>query len=111
MENIIFIFLIICLVAVCVIPILLTFTPGSNVWYDKKHGMKYTLTDDWSFWSFTAEWDFSSPFIRLRLLKLFIQGEFDTEKRNKYVKEYSRLKKSLEKAGYDLSDFPDYEQK
>ena len=104
MENIIFIFLIICLVAVCVIPILLTFTPGSNVWYDKKHGMKYTLTDS----SFTAEWDFSSPFTRLRMLKSFIQGEFDTEKRNKYVKEYRRLKKSLEKDGYDLSDFPDY---
>ena len=59
----------------------------------KKHGMKYTLTDS----SFTAEWDFSSPFTRLRMLKLFIQGEFDTEKRNKYVKEYGRLKKSLEK--------------
>ena len=104
MESIIFIFLIICLVAVCVIPILSTFTLSSNVWYDKKHGMKYTLTDS----SFTAELDFSSPFTRLRLLKLFIQGEFDTEKRNKYVKEYDRLKKSLEKAGYDLSDFPDY---
>ena len=104
MESTVFIFLIICLVAVCVIPILLTFTPGSNVWYDKKHGMKYTLTDN----SFTAEWDLSSPFTRLRMLKLFIQGEFDTEKRNKYVKEYGRLKKSLEKAGYDLSDFPDY---
>ena len=104
MENIIFIFLIICLVAVCVIPILSTFTPDSNVWCDKKHGMKYTLTDS----SFTAEWDFSSPFTRLRMLKLFIQGEFDAEKRNKYVKEYSRLKKSLEKAGYELSDFTDY---
>ena len=104
MENSIFIFLIVCLVAVCVIPILLTFTPGSNVWYDKKHGMKYTLTDS----SFTAEWDFGSPFTKLRMLKLFIQGEFDTEKRNKYVKEYGRLKKTLEKAGYDLSDFPDY---
>ena len=104
MENIIFIFLIICLVAVCVIPILSTFIKDGNVWYDKKHGMKYTLTDS----SFTAEWDFSSPFTRLRMLKLFIQGEFDTEKRNKYVKEYGRLKKTLEKAGYDLSDFPDY---
>ena len=104
MENIIFIFLIICLVAVCVIPVTSTFIKDGNVWYDKKHGMKYTLTDN----SFTAEWDFSSPFTRLRMLKLFIQGEFDTEKRNKYVKEYDRLKKSLEKAGYDLSDFPDY---
>ena len=104
MENIIFIFLIICLVAVCVIPVMSTFIRDGNVRYDKKHGMKYTLTDS----SFTAEWDFSSPFTRLRMLKLFIQGEFDTEKRNKYVKEYGRLKKSLEKAGYDLSDFPDY---
>ena len=42
------------------------------------------------------------------MLKLFIQGEFDTEKRNKYVKEYGRLKKLLERDGYDLSDFPDY---
>ena len=104
MESTVFIFLIICLVAVCVIPILSTFIKDGNVWYDKKRGMKYTLTDS----SFTAEWDFSSPFTRLRMLKLFIQGEFDTEKRNKYVKEYGRLKKSLEKAGYDLSDFPDY---
>ena len=104
MESTVFIFLIICLVAVCVIPVTSTFIKDGNVWYDKKHGMKYTLTDS----SFTAEWDFSSPFTRLRMLKLFILGEFDTEKRNKYVKEYGRLKKSLEKAGYDLSDFPDY---
>ena len=101
MESIIFIFLIVCLVAVCVILI-----PSSNVWYDKKHGMKYTLTDS----SFTAEWDFSSPFTRLRMLKLFIQGEFDTEKRNKYIRQYNRLKESL-KDKYDMSDFPDYEQK
>ena len=104
MENVIFIFLIICLVAVCVIPVASTFIKDGNVFYDKKHGMKYKLTSS----SFNCEWDFSSPLTRLRLLKLFIQGEFDTEKRNKYVKEYSRLKKSLEKAGYDLSDFPDY---
>ena len=104
MESTVFIFLIVCLVTVCVIPVASTFIKDGNVWYDKKHGMKYTLTDS----SFTAEWDFSSPFTRLRMLKLFIQGEFDTEKRNKYVKEYGRLKKSLEKAGYDLSDFPDY---
>ena len=102
MENVIFIFLIICLVAICVIPIL-----SSNVWFDKKHGMKYTLTD----WSFTSEWDFSSPLTRLRLLKSFIQGEFVDKTRNKYIREYNNLKKSLEKNGYDLSDFPDYEQK
>ena len=102
MESIIFIFLISCLVTVCVIPILL-----SNVWFDKKHGMKYTLTD----WSFTSEWDFSSPLTRLRLLKSFIQGEFVDKTRNKYIREYNNLKKLLEKDGYDLSDFPDYEQK
>ena len=106
MESTVFIFLIICLVAVCVIPILSTFIKDGNVWYDKKHGMKYTLTDS----SFTAEWDFSSPFTRLRMLKLFIQGEFDTEKRNKYIRQYNRLKESL-KDKYDMSDFPDYEQK
>lgn len=102
MENIVFIFLIVCLVAVCVILI-----PSSDVWYDKKHGMKYTLTDS----SLTAEWDFSSPFTRLRMLKLFIQGEFVDKTRNKYIREYTNLKKSLEKDGYDLSDFPDYKQK
>ena len=102
MESIIFIFLIICLVTVCVIPIL-----SSNVWFDKKHGMKYTLTD----WSFTSEWDFSSPLTRLRMLKSFIQGEFMEKTRNKYIREYTNLKKLLEKDGYDLSDFPDYEQK
>ena len=103
MESITFIFLIVCLVTVCVILI-----PSSNVWYDKKHGMKYTLTD----WSFTSEWDFSSPLIRLRMLKSFIQGEGFMEKtRNKYIREYTNLKKSLENAGYDLSDFPDYAQK
>ena len=108
MENTVFIILIVCLVAVCIIPILSTFIPGSNVFFDKKHGMKYTLTD----WSFTSEWDFSSPLTRLRMLKLFIQGEGFMEKtRNKYIREYTNLKKSLEKAGYDLSDFPDYEQK
>ena len=107
MENIVFIFLIVCLVAVCVIPVLSTFIKDDNVWYDKKHGMKYTLTDS----SITAEWDLSSPFTRLRMLKLFIQGEFVEKTRNKYIREYTNLKKLLEKAGYDLSDFPDYEQK
>ena len=107
MENTIFIFLIICLVAVCVIPVTSTFIKDGNVWYDKKHGMKYTLTD----WSFTSEWDFSSPLTRLRMLKSFIQGEFMEKTRNKYIREYTNLKKLLEKDGYDLSDFPDYEQK
>lgn len=74
------------------------------IWYDIKHGMKYTLTDS----SLTAEWDFKSPLTQLKLLKLFIQGEFIRETRNKYVREYTRVKKSLEDAGYDMSDFPDY---
>ena len=107
MENVIFIFLIICLVTVCVFPVASTFIKNGNVFYDKKHGMKYKLTSS----SFNCEWDFSSPLTRLRLLKLFIQGEFDTEKRNKYIREYNNLKKSLKKDGYDLSDFPDYKQK
>ena len=68
--------------------------------------MKYTLTDS----SFTAEWDFRSPLTMLKLTKLFIQGELDTKKRNKYIRQYNRLKESL-KDKYDMSDFPDYEQK
>lgn len=73
--------------------------------YDK-HGMKYTLTDN----SITAEWDFESPLTMLKLTKLFIQGETDKEKRNKYIRQYNRLKESL-KDKYDMSDFPDYEIK
>ena len=107
MENVVFVFLIVCLVAVCVIPVVSTFIKDGNVFYDKKRGMKYTLTSS----SFNCEWDFSSPLTRLRLLKLFIQGEFVEKTRNKYIREYTNLKKSLEKDGYDLSDFPDYEQK
>ena len=76
-----------------------------GIWYDK-HGMKYTLTD----WSFTAEWDFNSPLTMLKLTKLFIQGETDKEKRNKYIRQYNRLKESL-KDKYDMSDFPDYQIK
>ena len=76
------------------------------IWYDK-HGMKYTLTDN----SITAEWDFESPLTQLKLLKLFIQGEFMSETRNKYIREYSRLKKSLKDAGYDVSENPDYTNK
>ena len=76
------------------------------IWYDRKHGMKYTLPDS----SFTAEWDFESPLTMLKLTKLFIQGEVDTEKRNKYIRQYNRLKESL-KDKYDMSDFPDYQIK
>ena len=108
MENFIFIILIVILVAVCVIPILSTFMPDDDgFFYDRKHGMKYKLTST----SFNCEWDFSSPLTRLRLLSLFIQGEFMEKTRNKYIREYTNLKKSLENDGYDLSEFPDYEQK
>ena len=100
-ERMIILLCILVIIALC---LCLTFT--ETVWYDKKHGMKYTLTDS----SFTAEWDYSSPLTMLKLTKLFIQGEFDTEKRNKYIKEYNRLKKSLENDGYDTSDFPSYEK-
>ena len=76
-----------------------------SVWYDKKHGMKYTWTDN----SFTAEWDFKSPLTMLKLTKLFIQGETDKERRNKYIRQYNRLKESL-KDKYDMSDFHDYKE-
>ena len=104
-DVFIVVFLIVCLVAVCVISISSTFIKDGNVWYDKKHGMKYTLTD----WSFTAEWDYSSPLTMLRLTKLFIQGEVNQEQRRKYIRQYNRLKESL-KDKYDLSDFPDYKE-
>ena len=108
MENAVFIILIVCLIAVCVIPILLTFMPDDGgFFYDRKHGMKYKLTSS----SLSCEWDFSSPLTRLRLLSLFIQGEFEEKTRNKYIREYTNLKKSLENDEYDLSEFPDYEQK
>lgn len=77
------------------------------IWYDRKHGMKYTWTDS----SLTAEWDFKSPLTMLKLTKLFIQDETNQEQRRKYIREYTRLKKSLKDAGYDISDFPDYEIK
>ena len=41
------------------------------------------------------------------MLSLFIQGEDDKEKRNKYIKQYNRLKEDL-KEKYDISDFPNY---
>lgn len=97
--------LIACLVLTVVIPLLSLFISDTDVWYDKKRGMKYTLTDS----SFTAEWDFRSPLTMLKLAKLFIQGELDTEKRNKYIRQYNRLKESL-KDKYDMSDFPDYKE-
>ena len=97
--------ILLCVLVIIALCSCLTFT--ETVWYDKKHGMKHTLTDR----GLISEWDFSSPLTGLKFLKLFIQGEFDTEKRNKYIRQYNRLKKSLENDGYDMSDFPDYKIK
>ena len=106
-DVFIVIFLIACLVLAVAIPLLSLFISDTDsVWYDKKHGMKYTLTDS----SFTAEWDFKSPLTMLKLTKLFIQCENNQEQRRKYIKQYNRLKKSLENDGYDMSDFPDYKE-
>ena len=96
-------FLIACLALTIVVPFLSTFMSDTDIWYDRSKGMKYTLTDS----SFTAEWDFSSPLTMLKLTKMFIQGEDNQEKRNKYIRQYNRLKESL-KDKYDMSDFPDY---
>ena len=95
--------ILLCVFVVIAICSCLIFT--ENVWYDKKHGMKYTLTDN----SITAEWDFRSPLTMLKLTKLFIQGEVNQEQRRKYIRQYNRLKESL-KDKYDMSDFPDYKE-
>ena len=97
--------LIVCLALAIVVPLLSLFISDTDVWYNKRHGMKYTLTDS----SFTAEWDFNSPLTMLKLTKLFIQGETNQEQRRKYIRQYNRLKESL-KDKYDMSDFPDYKE-
>ncbi len=108
MIALLFLMGLIILVVLCIIGIIRTacliFT--ETIWYDRKHGMKYTLTNN----SITAEWDFESPLTMLKLTKLFIQGETNQEQRRKYIRQYNRLKESL-KDKYDLSDFPDYEIK
>lgn len=93
--------IILCILVIIALCSCLIYT--DSVWYDKSKGMKYTLTDS----SFTAEWDFRSPLTMLKLTKLFIQCEDNQEKRNKYIRQYNRLKESL-KDKYDMSDFPDY---
>ena len=55
-----------------------------------------------------CKWQFRCS--RLKLLKLLIQGEFDTAKRNKYIREYNSLKELL-RGKIDMSDFPSYEIK
>ena len=95
--------ILLCVFVVIAICSCLIFT--ETVWYDKKHGMKYTLTSS----SFNCEWDFSSPLTKLRLLKLSIQCETNQEQRRKYIRQYNRLKEYL-KDKYDMSDFPDYKE-
>ena len=97
--------LIACLVLAVVIPLLSLFIFDTDVWYDKSHRIKYTLTDS----SFTAEWDYSSPLTMLKLLKLFIKVETNQKQRRKFIRQYNRLKESL-KDKYDVSDFPDYKE-
>ena len=41
------------------------------------------------------------------MLSLFIQCEDDEKQRNKYIRQYNRLKEDL-KEKYDVSDFPNY---
>ena len=96
--------ILLCILVIIALCSCLIFT--KTIWYDRKHGMKYT----WTNWSFTVEWDFRSPLTQLRLLKLFILNEDNPKQRNKYIREYTRLKKSLKDAGYDMLNFPDYKE-
>ena len=81
----------------------LVYFPYKTIWYDRKHGLKHTITDT----SITTEWDFQSPLTMLKMLSSFIQCEDDEKQRNKYIRQYNRLKEDL-KEKYDVSDFPDY---
>lgn len=92
--------IILLLISICLIPLIFT----KNVFYDKKHGLKHTFTNS----GIISEWDFNNSLTHLKLLSIFIQGEDDAESRKKYIKQYNRFKKSLEKAGYNVSDFPEY---
>lgn len=93
-------------ISVTILVLFFFFSNASSTYYDKKHGLKHTFTDS----GITTEWDFNNPLTHLKLLSLFIQGEDDDESRKKYIKQYNRLKNSLEKEGYDLSDFRNYEE-
>lgn len=81
----------------------LVYFPFSTILYDRKHGLKHTITDT----GITTEWDFQSPLTLLKMLSSFIQCEDDPKQRNKYIRQYNRLKESL-KEKYDVSDFPNY---
>ena len=93
------ILLLISICCICLIPLIFT----KNVFYDKKHGLKHTFTDS----GIITEWNFNSSLTLLKLLRLCIQGEDDSESRKKYIFQYNKLKNSLKKNGYDLSDFED----
>ena len=84
----------------------LVYFPYKTIWYDKKHGLKHTITDT----GITTEWDFQSPLTLLKMLSSFIQCEDDPKQRNKYIRQYNKLKEDL-KEKYDVSDFPDFEIK
>ena len=83
--------------------VFLAYFPYKTVLYDKKHGLKHTITDS----GITTEWDFQSPLTLLKMLSSFIQCEDDPKQRNKYIRQYNRLKEDL-KEKYDVSDFPNY---
>lgn len=84
----------------------LVYFPYKTTWYDRKHGLKHTITDT----RITTEWDFQSPLTLLKMLSLFVQGEDDKEQRNKYIRQYNKLKEDL-KEKYDVSNFPNYKIK
>lgn len=100
MTNLVTYFLVYLGFLVC---LFLAYFPYRTVWYDRKHGLKHTITDT----RITTEWDFQSPLTSLKMLSLFVQGEDDKEQRNKYIRQYNKLKEDL-KEKYDVSDFPDY---
>ena len=83
--------------------VFLAYFPYKTIWYDRKHGLKHTITDT----SITTEWDCQSPLTMLKMLSSFVQCEDDEKQRNKYIRQYNRLKESL-KEKYDVSDFPNY---
>lgn len=84
----------------------LVYFPYKTTWYDRKHGLKHTITDT----RITTEWDVQSPLTLLKMLSLSIQCEDDRSKRNKYIRQYNRLKEDL-KEKYDVSNFPNYKIK
>ena len=70
--------------------------------------MKNTITDNSRI---IVEWDFDNPLTILRLLNVLIQSEPGSEQNAKYIIQYNKMKESLKKEGYDVSDFRSYETK